>query len=80
MVKRFDSTYAKSDLRQVAKNATQMNTKERTLLFVLLEEFEDLFYGTLGDWATEPIELELNTDSKPYNSRYYLVPRINKVF
>ena len=40
----------------------------------------DLFDGTLGDWATEPVDLELNPDPKPFNSRYYTVPRINKNF
>ena len=40
--------------------------------------FKDLFDGTLGDWATESVYLELNLDSKLFNSRYYLVPRINK--
>ena len=37
-----------------------------------------MFDGTLGYWATEPVNLELKPDSKPFNSRYYLVPRINK--
>ena len=55
-----------------------MNTEERTLLFRLLEYFEDLFDGTSGNWATEPVDLELNPDSKPFNSRYYTVTRINK--
>ena len=37
-----------------------------------------MFDGTLGDWDTEPVDLELNPDSKPFNSRYYPVPIINK--
>ena len=37
-----------------------------------------MFDGTLGDWYTEPVDLELNPDSKPFNSRYYPVHRINK--
>ena len=54
-----------------------MLNKELFLLS-LLGDFEDLFDGTLGDWATEPVDLELNPDSKPFNSRYYPVPIINK--
>ena len=77
MVKIIYITYAKADLEQVV-NDIQMNAEERNLLPSLLEDFEDLFYGTLGDWDTEPVDLELNPDSKPFNSRYYLVPRINK--
>ena len=37
-----------------------------------------MFDGTLCDWTTDPIDLELNPDSKPFNSIYYLVPIINK--
>ena len=41
-----------------------------------LEDFEDLFDGTLGEWATEPVNLELKLDTKQFNSRYFPVPRI----
>ena len=77
MVKILDSTYEKADLKQVV-NDSHLNAEERTLLLSLLEYFEDLFDGTLGDWDTEPIDLELNPYFKPFNSRYYPVPRINK--
>ena len=62
--------YVKSGLKQVANNATQLNAEEITQLLSLLEEFEDLFDGTLGDWSTEPVDLELKTVSKPFNGRY----------
>ena len=78
MLKIHESTYAKADLEQVVANAIHMNAEERTLLLILLGDFKDLFDGTLGDWATEPVDLELKSDSKPFHSRYYPVPRINK--
>ena len=78
MVKILDITYEKADLKQLDDNITQLNYEERTMLPSLLEEFEDLFDGTLGDWATEPVNLELKPYSKPFNNRYYPVPRINK--
>ena len=78
MMKILDSTYAEVDIEQVVDNASQLNAKERTVLLSLLEDFEDLFYGTLGNWSTEPVNLELKPDSKQFNSRYYPVPRINK--
>ena len=79
MVKIIYITYVKADLNQVAVNATHLNAEERTLLLSLIKDSEDLFGGTLGDWSTEPVDLELNPDSKQFNSRYYLVPIINKV-
>ena len=80
MVKTTDITYVKDDLKQVANNATNPNTEEITLLLSLLEEFEDLFDGTLGYWYTEPVHLELKADPKTFTSRYYTVPRTSKDF
>ena len=76
LVKIFDSTYVKARLKQVADNATQMNAYERTQLPRLLEGVEDLFYSTIGDWDTEPVDMELNPDYKLFNCKYYPVNRI----
>ena len=54
------------------------NTEDRTQLLGILKYFEDLFYITLVDWDIELIELELNTNSKPFNCKYYPVPGFNK--
>ena len=54
-----------------------MNAVERTQLLRLLGNFQDLFDGTIGDWDTETIDLELNPYSKPFNCKYYPVPIIN---
>ena len=78
MVKIIDNNYAKADLKQVVHNASQLNAQERTMLLNLLKYFKDLFDGTLGNQATDPVDLELNPDSKLLNSKYYPVPRINK--
>ena len=70
MVKILDSTYAKADLEQVV-NAINLNAEERKFLLSLLEDAEDLFDVTLGDWATDPVDLELNPYYKTFHSRYY---------
>ena len=61
MVKILNSTYSKADLEQVVNNIP-LNAEEIILLLSLLEDFEDLFDGTLGYWATDPVDLELNPD------------------
>ena len=68
----------KADLNQVANNANHLNAEEITQLLIILKEFEDLFDGTLGDWATDPIDLDLKLGSNPFNIRYYPFPIINK--
>ena len=78
MVKILDSTYAKAYLKQVADNATQLNYEERIQLLSLLDDSEDLFDGTLGDWATDTVDLEIKLGYKPFSSKYYPVPRIKK--
>ena len=78
LVKIFNITYSKAFLKQVADNTTQINDEEITQLLTILEGLEDFFDVILGDWYTEPIDLELNPGSKPYNSKYYLVPRISE--
>ena len=37
-----------------------------------------MFDGTVGNWDTVPVNLELKPGSKSFNSKYYPVPRINK--
>ena len=77
MVKILDSTYVKADIKHVAHNSTELNAEEGTQLLSLLKDSEEFFDCTLGDWATEPVDLELKPGSKPFNSRYYPVPIIS---
>ena len=74
----FPSTIFSIDAKRTHFSYPQLNSEERTLLLSLPEDLEDLFDGNLGDWATEPVDLDLNPYFKPFNSRYYLVPKINK--
>ena len=37
-----------------------------------------MFDGTLGDWDIDPVDLELTPGFKPFNSKYYPLPRTNK--
>ena len=55
-----------------------MNSKERTQPLRLLEYFEEYFDGTLGNWYTDTFNLDINPGSKTFNSKYYLVPILNK--
>ena len=77
LLKIIESTYVKLNLKQVFNKATQLNYEERTQLLAL-QIFSGLFYGTLGDWDTEPVDLGQNPGSKPFSSKYYLVPRLTR--
>ena len=47
-------------------------------LLSLLKNFKNSFDGTLGDWSTEPVNLQIKPCSKLFNSIYYQVPKINR--
>ena len=77
VVKLIDSIYDKSCLDKISENAVQLYANQHEMLLGILKELEGLFDGTLGKWDTSPIDLEVNTGSKPFNSRYCMVPKIN---
>ena len=56
----LDAKYEKADLHTiVSTNCTDLSLQDQNKLLELLTEFEELFDGTLGDWNTEPVSLEL---------------------
>ena len=70
-----DNKYCPADLRTIAKNCKILSSKEQEKLYQLLNNFKNLFDGTLGNWKTDPIDLELKEkDTKPFHSRPYPVP------
>jgi hypothetical protein len=44
-------------------------------LLKILQEFEDLFDGTLGDWDCNPVLLQLKEGAQPYNGRPFPIPK-----
>ena len=78
VIKILDSKYEKADLNKVVEDAETLNRDQKRMLLKLLKQYEKLFDGTLGKWRTNPVEIETRPDSKPVNSRWYPVPRINK--
>ena len=73
----MDAKYKKANLPEVVKNnCKHLNAAEREELLKLLQKYEELFDGTLGDWKTEPVKLELKKDAKPFHSRPFQVPKI----
>ena len=59
LVKIIGFKYANEDLKQVSDNATKLNYEGETQLLRLLEDFDDLFDGTLGYWYIDPVNLDL---------------------
>ena len=76
VVKVLDAKYEKADLNAViADNCKPLSVPDQEKLLKLLTQFEDLFDGTLGDWNTELVSLELKEGAKPYHGRLFPTPK-----
>jgi hypothetical protein len=55
----LDAKYEKANLRAITEEdcLNHLSATERDKLLKLLQEFEDLFNGTLGDWDCNPVLL-----------------------
>ena len=78
-VKILDAKYEKADLPTVVEeNCSHLTDSERSTLLVLLQKYEELFDGTLGEWDTDPVHLELKKGSTPFRGRPFPVPQIHE--
>ena len=68
MTEILDAKYEKADLDKVVQDCTHLSPLEKQQLLALLKRYEFLFDGTLGKWTTDPVDLELKADVKPYHA------------
>jgi hypothetical protein len=54
-----ESTYCPADLNKIATECHLLNADQQETLHKLLRMFAHLFDGTLGNWKTDPVDLEL---------------------
>jgi len=63
---------------EVVKGSTHLNQSQKEKLHQLSLKYEDIFYGTLGEWEREPIDFEMVEGAKPHSQRHYPVPHLYK--
>ena len=79
VVKILDEKYEKASLTEIIENnCSHLNSEEQSKLLEVLNEFEDLFDGTLGDWDTKPVSFELNEGAKQSHGRAFPIPKVHK--
>jgi hypothetical protein len=74
----LDAEYKPASLYDVIKTCESLHVKEQNQLQILLQKYEHLFDGTLGEFNIEtvPISLQLmDPNCKPIHARAYTVPR-----
>ena len=77
-VRILDAKYEKADLPKVVDACDHLSGTKKESLLQLLQRFESLFDGTLGDWKPSPVHFELKEGVKPFHGRPFLVPRIHR--
>jgi hypothetical protein len=72
----LDAEYKPASLDDVIKTCENLHIEEQHQLKILLQKYEHLFDGTLGEFNIEPISLQLiDPNCKPIHARAYTVPR-----
>src|SRR5210317_491788 len=71
----LDAKYSPANIREEVDKCTKINSSEKEELLSLLNKYQDLFDGSLGEWQTQPIKIELKPEAKPYHARPYPVPQ-----
>ncbi len=75
----LDAKYTKADLQSIVKNnCKHLIASHQKKLLQLLEKFESLFDGTLGDWKTKPVFFQLKEGASPYHGRAFPVQKYTK--
>ena len=74
----MDADYRAANLPEVVKFVDNLNRSKKASLPRLLTTYKTLFDGTLWDWKTVPVKLELKLGTKPVHSRDFPVLYIRK--
>jgi hypothetical protein len=77
LIEILDAKYKKANLRAITKEECRnhLSATEKDKLLKLLKEFEELFDGTLGDWDSNLVLLQLKEGAQPYHGRLFPIPK-----
>jgi hypothetical protein len=77
LIEILDAKYEKANLRAITEEEclNHLNATEMDQLLKLLQEFEELFDGTLGDWDCTPVSIQLKEGAQPYHGRPFPIPK-----
>ena len=62
----------------MVRNAIHLNPRQREMLYTLLITYKDIFDVDLGEWKTDPVDLELKEGAEPHSQQHYPIPRIHR--
>jgi hypothetical protein len=64
----LDAKHQQADLQSIVRdNCKHLRTDQQKKLLQLLQKYELLFDGTLGDWKTKPVSFQLKEGVSTYH-------------
>jgi hypothetical protein len=74
-----ESKYCPADLNKIVAGCSLLSTDQQEKLHKLPNKFAHLFDGTLGNWKTDTVDLELkDRNEKPHHAKPYPVPHFQE--
>ena len=74
----LDAKYEPANLDEIVSNCKNLTRDEQKKLRKLLEEYVELFDGSLGQWKDTYYDIELQPGAQPYHARAFPIPRIHE--
>ena len=74
----MDAKYVKANLRDEVNRCDNLTPEQQQDLLELLRKFEHLFDGTLGKWQSDPYEIQLKEEAKPFHAKSFPIPKIHE--
>jgi len=71
----LDAHYEAADIDQTIAACQNLDDKQKQQLKNLLNEFQQLFDGTLGTWKDQQINIETREGAKPYHAKAFPIPK-----
>jgi len=71
----LDAHYEAADFEAILSSCQNLNAQQKQELKGLLEEFKELFDGTLGSWKDQQINTETKEGAKPYHAKAFPIPK-----
>ena len=72
----LDAVYEKADITKIVNECKHLSIEQRNDLFILLNKHKSLFDGTLGEWDTPPVSLEVKPGERPFHGKAYSIPHV----
>jgi len=71
----LEAKYEAVTLQEIIDGCDHLNSDEKQELIFLLENFKDLFDGSMGTWKGEKLNIEVKEGVEPYHARAFLIPK-----